>query len=173
MNVPENYHITAEQAEHYQIVEQLAAQAFGPGRFTRTAFRLREGIAHEPSLSFVGWLGDKIIASVRLTKILVGSDEVLLLGPLVVATQYKNQGYGGELMQTSVKRAKADGHPAIILVGDLSYYQKFGFERVPKGNITLPGPVDPARLLICKLNLKGDTSIEGLARPFTKMDRLA
>ena len=165
MNVAMSHFVTCEKPDHHEIVEKLAEQAFGPGRFTRTAFRLREGVPHEPDLSFVSCLGEEIVASVRLTKIRIGDDPALLLGPLVVLPQYKSCGYGRELMETAVAAAREAGHLAIILVGDEPYYGKFGFEQVPPGQITLPGPVDPARLLICKLNLEDGKTLRGAARP--------
>ena len=39
----------------------------------------------------------------------------------------------------------------MLLVGDMPYYGRFGFQPVPPGQITLPGPVDPARLLAVEL----------------------
>lgn len=168
MNVTTAHFVTNEKPENHDDVERLAELAFGPGRFARTAFRLREGIPHENSLSFVSWLGDEIVASVRLTKILVGDDQALLLGPLVVSTENKNRGFGAELMHKAVEAAREVGHSGIILVGDKPYYAKFGFKTVPHGSITLPGPVDPARLLVCPLNLPEGKSLTGIARPFIK-----
>ncbi len=167
MNTPDNQLITVEQNEHCKIVDQLAAQAFGPGRFTRTAFRLREDVRHEKLLSFVCWKDEQIVASVRLTKILVGEKEALLLGPLVVSPDFKTRGHGAELMRKAVGAAWEAEHSAIILVGDLPYYQRFGFERVRQGSIIFPGPVDPARLLICKLKLPADQELSGQARPYS------
>ena len=164
-----NHLITADDAEYDEIVEHLAEQAFGPGRFTRTAFRLREGVPHEPDLSFLCWINGEIIASVRLTRIKIGEEEALLLGPLVVLPDYKGQGFGAELMQLAVKAAKDRGDLAILLVGDLPYYGKFGFEQVPPGAISLPGPVDPDRLLICNLNLAQGQSLMGFAQSNRKV----
>jgi len=36
-------------------------------------------------------------------------------------------------------------------VGDMPYYGRFGFVPIPPGQITLPGPVDPKRLLALEL----------------------
>jgi predicted N-acetyltransferase YhbS len=36
-------------------------------------------------------------------------------------------------------------------VGDLPYYERFGFVNVPPGQIILPGPVNPRRLLAREL----------------------
>ncbi len=38
-----------------------------------------------------------------------------------------------------------------LLVGDEPYYARFGFHPVPPGQIVLPGPVDPNRLLAAEL----------------------
>jgi predicted N-acetyltransferase YhbS len=38
-----------------------------------------------------------------------------------------------------------------LLVGDEEYYARLGFAPVPQGKITMPGPVDPERLLYCEL----------------------
>ncbi|HKH96017.1 MAG TPA: N-acetyltransferase, partial [Beijerinckiaceae bacterium] len=38
-------------------IERLHERAFGPGRFARTAFRIREGAEHLPELSFAALVG--------------------------------------------------------------------------------------------------------------------
>ncbi len=156
--------ISLEKPQDFNLVEQLAADAFGPGRFTRTAFRLREGVPHEPELSFVAHKADKLVGAVRLTKIMIGSEPALLLGPLVVIEACKNTGVGAKLMTTSINAARAEGHSGIILVGDLPYYERFGFSVVQPGKIKMPGPVDPARLLICPLTEDGKVDYSGEAR---------
>ncbi len=55
-------------------------------------------------------------------------------------------------MRTAMEAAAAAGDKVVLLVGDAPYYSPFGFQQVPFGRITLPGPVDPARLLVALLN---------------------
>ena len=150
MNTPELI-ITPELSCHDAAVEALSAKAFGPGRYARTAFRLREGVVHENNLSFVALRNNQIVGSVRVTRILIGDRLALVLGPLVVESSCKNEGIGKQLMAESVQAAKNQDHELIILVGDEPYYRPFGFKRVTMGQITLPGPVDPARFLYCEL----------------------
>lgn len=157
-----------EAPEDYDAVEKLAEAAFGPGRFARSAFRLREGVMHEPDLSFTLHRNTELVGSVKLTKIMIGNDVALLLGPLVVAPECKNEGVGGALMRKAVEAAKAAGHEAILLVGDFDYYKKFGFEQVSHGKITLPGPADPARILICPLVKGAKEKFSGLATQYQK-----
>ena len=157
--------ISPELLSQAAAVEQLAAAAFGPGRFARTAFRLREGASHEPALSFVAAKAGELVGSVRVTAIAIDGEPALVLGPLVVAPDHKNEGVGSALMKRSVTAAREAGHRLMILVGDHPYYRPFGFEIVPRGHITLPGPVDPDRLLYCELETGSLARFSGSAAP--------
>ena len=75
-------------------IDALHEDVFGPGRFARAAFRLREGVPHDPRLSFVALTDERLIASVRLTPIRIGVRPALLLGPLVVKSAFKGRGAG-------------------------------------------------------------------------------
>jgi len=144
--------IRPEQISDNDTIETLQAEAFGPGRFARTAFCLRENVPHRRDLSFVGLAGEKIAGSIRLSPIRIGTADALLLGPLTVSPDFKNRGLGKALMCTAMEAAAAAGDKGVLLVGDAPYYSPFGFQQVPPGRITLPGPVDPARLLVALLN---------------------
>ena len=76
--------IRAEALDDNSAIVQLNETAFGPGRFARAAYRLREGVSHEAGLSFVVELDNRLIGSVRLTEVVVADVRALLLGPLVV-----------------------------------------------------------------------------------------
>lgn len=132
-------------------IEKLDERAFGPGRFARTAYRLREGVLPDPQLSFVAYVGTLLVGANRMTPIMCGGKPALLLGPLTVDPPFRSRGIGEALMQKSMEAARAAGHKLVILVGDEPYYKRVGFKRVPMGRLTLPGPVDPARLLYCEL----------------------
>jgi len=51
----------------------------------------------------------------------------------------------------ALKEARAKGHRLVILVGDEPYCGKCGFRPIPPGRAVMPGPVDPARLLVAEL----------------------
>lgn len=144
--------IRPEDAADTTAIEDLQANAFGPGRFARTAFRIRESVEPRRDLSFVGLVGSQIAGSIRLSPILIGDTAALLLGPLTVSPDFKNRGLGKALMRTAMDAAELAGDKIVLLVGDAPYYSPFGFQQVPLGQITLPGPVDPARLLVALLN---------------------
>jgi predicted N-acetyltransferase YhbS len=149
-------------------IESLHSNVFGPGRFARAAYRLREGVRHEPDLSFVAHAGQELIASVRLTRIAIGGRPALLLGPLVVKPEFKGQGAGKALVRMAVEAARAGGHQVVLLVGDEPYYGPLGFVALKPYAITLPGPVDPHRVLVAGL---AEGALEGLSGPATRSGR--
>ncbi|PPD44200.1 MAG: GNAT family N-acetyltransferase [Methylocystis sp.] len=132
-------------------IEKLDERAFGPGRYARTAYRLREGVPPDLSLSFVARVGTLLVGANRMTPILVSSTPAMLLGPLTVEPAFRSQGVGEALVKHSLDAAREKGHGLVLLVGDDDYYARLGFSRVPRGKIIMPGPVDPDRLLFCEL----------------------
>lgn len=132
-------------------IDALHDISFGPGRFARSAFRVREGVPHDPGLSFVALHEGDVAGSVRLTPVHAGGTDMQLLGPLAVLPQFKNRGMGRKLMQVALDAARAAGESLVLLVGDAPYYGPFGFRPVPMGQLIFPGPVDPARILLAEL----------------------
>ncbi len=143
--------IAPERAADNAAIHLLEERAFGPGRFARTAYRLREGNPHEITLSFIARVSTLVVGSIRLTRIRIGEQPALLLGPLTVDPAFRSKGIGRMLIDASLAAAKAQGDRLVLLVGDEAYYGRSGFKRVPPGQITMPGPVDPMRLLVREL----------------------
>jgi predicted N-acetyltransferase YhbS len=146
-----SYTIQQETAEDASAIERLNARTFGPGRFAKSAYRLREEAAHIPELSFTARVGTLMVGSVRLSPIVIGSTKALLLGPLTIEPPFRDRGIGQKLIERSLEEAKRKGHRLVVLVGDEPYYGRTGFKQVAKGRITMPGPVDPERLLVAEL----------------------
>lgn len=132
-----------------QFVEDLQALAFGPGRFARTAFRVRERFPIDRSLSLVAEIDGVPVASVWMTPISVGGINGYLLGPLATDPKYRGQGAGKLLVREVCRQALARGEGEfVLLVGDEPYYGPLGFTKTTHGAIQFPGPVDPARVLL-------------------------
>lgn len=144
--------------EDLPAISQLHDKVFGPGRFTRTAYRVREGTPAVSPYCRAILLGDRLIAAVRITPIAIGGKPgAVLLGPVAVDPDFASQGFGTRLITEAITTAKAGNIELVLLVGDEPYYGRFGFHMVPPGQITLPGPVDPRRLLAAEL-------VEGAAK---------
>jgi predicted N-acetyltransferase YhbS len=143
-------------------IERLHERTFGPGRYAKTAYRLRERVGHRLDLSFTARIGTLLIGSVRLSPAYIGETPVLLLGPLTVEPAFRERGVGQALIERALRQARANGHRLVILVGDEPYYSKSGFRPIPPGKVVMPGPVDPSRLLVAELV---DGAFEGVGGP--------
>jgi predicted N-acetyltransferase YhbS len=155
------FEIRPESAADKTAVLALHEEAFGPGRFSRTAYRIREQATAAKQIALTAWYDDRLAGAIQFTAIKIGGKSgAMLLGPLAIAPAFKNMGCGIKLMKEGLEQAKTDGFALVILVGDLPYYQRAGFGRVPMGQIALPGPADPARLLAVALK---DGALEAYA----------
>ncbi|MEM1364923.1 MAG: N-acetyltransferase [Pseudomonadota bacterium] len=129
---------------------ELHELVFGPGRFAKTAFRLREGKQPRYDLSKLAWQAcgqdDRLAGAVRMTDIVIGGRAAVLLGPLCVRPELKGLGLGRALMAAAMQAAWQAGDQAVLLVGDAAYYAAFGFKQA--ADVQLPGPADPERTLI-------------------------
>jgi predicted N-acetyltransferase YhbS len=157
--------ILSETAEDAEAIDRLHERTFGPGRYARTAFRIREEIEHRLDLSFTAWIGTLMVGSVRLSPIRIGETPALLLGPLTVEPPFRERGIGKVMLERALQEAKAKGHRLVVLVGDEPYYGKVGFKKIPKGVATMPGPVDPHRLLVAEVVEGAFNGVSGPIQP--------
>ena len=145
--------------------EALLDRAYGPARFTKTSARLRVGRLSADGLSFVATERGRIVGTVRLWNIAAGPGRpALLLGPLAVATESRDRGIGTALIRHAQNEAARRGHAAVLLVGDASYYGRFGFSADKTGALRLPGPYERNRLLACELHPGALDGAHGLIR---------
>ena len=157
--------ILPETATDAPAIDRLHERTFGPGRYAKTAYRLREQADHRVDLSFTARTGTLLVGSVRLTPIRIGEARALLLGPLTVEPAFRERGVGQALIERALAEARAKAEKLVILVGDEPYYGKCGFKRVPAGRVTMPGPVDPARLLVAALADGAFDGVSGAVKP--------
>lgn len=153
-----------ERPEDAANIELLLDKAFGPGRFAKTAYRLREGVKFIPELSMVALEDGVLRGSLRYWPIVIGSarKRAILLGPLVVDPELQGQGIAFRLMEISLQKASEEGHEIVVLVGDEPYYARIGFSAAAARGLRMPGPVDPTRLLARELSPSALNGVGGL-----------
>jgi len=154
--------ITAEEPGEAPAVEALIDLAFGPGRFAKTAERLREGNHRLPDLSVVARDGGAIVGCARMWPIHIGERPAVLLGPFAVAPEWRNRRLGAALVEDACRRAREAGHALVLLVGDAPYFAKTGFVQVDPAKVAMPGPVDMRRVLVRALKPGATDGLEGL-----------
>jgi predicted N-acetyltransferase YhbS len=154
------FHIAPETPADSPLIEELHARSFGPGRFARAAFRLREQGGHSMAHSFVVREGVAMRATVRMTPIMIGETLAWLLGPLAVLPEFAGQGMGKTLLRHVLNLVAEP----VLLVGDPAYYGPFGFEGLSPARVIMPGPVDPRRLLVAGLDNETRAALAGIVR---------
>src|ERR1700724_2447301 len=102
--------IRPETADDAAAIERLHERTFGPGRYAKTAYRIREGGPHALALSFTARIGTLLVGSVRLTPIRIGETPALLLGPLTVEPPFRARGIGLALIERALAEARAKAH---------------------------------------------------------------
>ena len=147
--------VTREVPADTVAVERLAERAFGPGRFARTAYRLREAADPDWDLCYVARVSTLLVGSNRMTPVEAGAAAAFMLGPITVDPAFRGRGIAAALMGQSLDAARAAGHRLVVLVGDEPYYRRFGFTRVPAGRLALPGPGRPRPLSLVRARSGG------------------
>jgi predicted N-acetyltransferase YhbS len=155
--------LASEAPEHGPAIERVLARAFGPGRFAKTSERVREhGAVFEPGLSRVALDAEgQVRGCCRIWSVAVAGKPSYFLGPLAVDPQSQSLGLGVSLVRAAVDACRIAGGDAVILVGAAPFFQPLGFSVIPKGRVTLPGPVDPERLLWIALHPGGVDALSG------------
>ena len=145
--------IVPTQVSDLPLIESLLDSRFGPARHKRTAYRLRDGIAHDDALCFVARDAGRLVGSVQCWPIAItgvggGAMPLTLLGPVAVVVDREGEGIASRLLQAALAAADALGRPPLLLIGDAPFYGRFGFSAAATAGWVLPGPVDRARLLL-------------------------
>lgn len=157
-NIGSNISIRSYQKADFDFVEKLQAKAFGPGRFARAAYRVREKFLGDDELGLIAVIDNKRVGSVSMTPISIAKINGYLLGPLIIDDDYHSMGIGGTLVQEVTKNSLKKTGDFVLLVGDLPYYGNMGYEAVKPYSIIFPSFVDQNRILIsCKPDINLDS----------------
>ena len=135
-------------------VECLLDLAFDVQRRLRTAYRLREGTAVLPALSFAIMDGQVVVGSIQAWPVALWSAAgeriapLVMVGPVAVHPDHQRGGIGRMLTAATLHAADAHADGALMMIGDPEYYGRFfGFSADATGGWALPGPCEPRRLL--------------------------
>lgn len=113
--------------EYYPKAASLLDHAFAPSRYEVQLFDK----LHENSRTVHEWVclvRDSVVAYIGFTSAYNGKKIVgLHLGPLAVQPQMQKQGIGSELLRFAL-RQEIIRKGTIFVLGDVKFYQKFGFE---------------------------------------------
>jgi len=159
-------HIIPQSQKHGVAIERLLDLTFGHDRHNKTVYRLREAAPAVADLSFVIEQDGDLVATLRFWPVtLPNHEQALLLGPLAVQPELAGRGMGRALVRHGMAEARAQGWPAVLVVGDPPYYEPFGFSREKAEHLRLPGWVELSRFQAVELIAGALDGVEGLVIP--------
>lgn len=164
--------IRPEQKEEFPAIYQLIKTAFETAKvkdgdeqdFTD---RLRNSADYIPEMGFVAEYEGQLIGQILFTKTYVTQSDGslytgLLVAPLSVLLEYRNQGVGSALMQEGFNQARKRKYKAAFLCGDPAYYYRFGFRQTLDFNIKMKKDIPPQYVLACELEPGSLSQVNGV-----------
>lgn len=137
--------IRLEQASEYREVEELTREAFWnvyrPGcyeHFVLNQFRSNPDFI--PELDLVMEEDDKIIGHIMFSKAELVLDDGTIrqswtFGPISIHPNYKRKGYGLELLNYALEKAREMGIGFLCMEGNIDFYKHAGFDLASKMGI--------------------------------------
>lgn len=124
--------IRPETPLDYAAIAALHACAFGSRAVEASVVALRrQSPLYDPELSLVAVIDGQIAGHVLLApcsiRILNRDVRAVNLAPIAVQPQRQRQGIGRALIGEAHAAARAKGHAVCFLLGDPSYYSRFGY----------------------------------------------
>ena len=129
--------IRPETKDDYRAAENLTREAFWnvyrPGCMEHYVLHCyRDDPAFVPELDFVMELDGELMGQVIYVRSEIDCDDgrkvpIMTFGPISIAPAYKRQGYGKQLLDYSMEKAKEMGAGALAITGNIDFYGKSGF----------------------------------------------
>ena len=161
-----DWSLAPQSAEHGPLLVPFLDRAIGTERHNRPSYHYRQSVPALAELSLVALFKDgQLIGSLRFWPVDLRTEQqgecgsALLLGPLAVDPHWQGKGVGRALMSAGLDRAKNRGYRLCFLVGEPSYYARFGFEFAPSLGYRMVVDVDPRKFQV--LNLQGQGCLGG------------
>jgi predicted N-acetyltransferase YhbS len=156
-------------------VEALLDAAFGPDRFSRTAYACRAGTIAIAPLSFAALDGDVLIGTIQCWPVALFDADgrpiqpLIMVGPVAAAPDRQRGGIGRRLMDECLGVADHCADGALMMIGDPEYYGRFfGFSAEATAGWALPGPFEPRRLLALGANGHSPAMRSGMIGPYPR-----
>jgi predicted N-acetyltransferase YhbS len=134
-------------------IERLLDAAFGSDRHSRTAYKLRQNLNPISALSLAIVETELLVGSIQCWPICIKTEsqedaQLIMVGPVAVAPDRQNLGFGKRLMAACLAAADVGHQPPLMMIGDPEYYGQFGFTANATAGWRLPGESEPRRLLL-------------------------
>lgn len=131
-----NFTIRPERPADMLIIRQLTDAAFKGADYSSgtegaiiDALRAAEAL----SVSLVATIDEAVVGHVAFSAVTIDGADIgwFGLGPVSVRPDLQANGIGGALIRAGLERLRSTGAKGCIVLGDPTYYRRFGFEHDP------------------------------------------
>ena len=155
--------IRQETKKDFDEIYNLVKEAFKTARVSKGdeqdfINQLRASDNYIPELALVVEEQSILVAYNILTKFNINIDDnskkqikALLLGPVCVKLEYRNEKIGEQIINKSLEIAKNMGYEAVFLFGDPNYYYRLGFRQTMDYNIKCLNKISPKNAMVKEL----------------------
>jgi putative acetyltransferase len=151
--------------KHAERVADIHTRAFGqPDEAKIVAAIVASGV---PTISLIADLDAELVGHVLLSPVtLEGRDDPRGLGlaPLGVLPSFQRRGVGSALVHAALERARLLGYAYVVVLGEPSYYGRFGFMPASRVGLRCEYPVPDEAFMVLELHAGGLQGATGLVR---------
>ena len=121
-----DFHIRFETVDDRKRVGELLLEAFPTSLELHLVRQLRED--GDVVYSLVAVEAASVIGHALFSRLHTPT-EALALAPVAVTANRRRRGVAAALIEAGLKKARTEGWAAVVVVGDPSYYPRFGFSQ--------------------------------------------
>ena len=129
--------IRSETVSDRPAIHELNRQAFESEAEANLVDMLRQRAS--PLISLVAEVNGKIVGHILFTPVeLTGQPSAFIMGlaPMAVTKKFRGQGIGSMLVESGLEACRKLGVGAVVVLGHIDYYPKFGFKPASRFNLT-------------------------------------
>lgn len=163
--------IRSEERRDFAAIREIHRLSFGGENEATLVEKIRGSRDYTPGLSLVADFEGRAVGHVLFSKIWIRPPDpklpeevALALAPLAVHPDFRNKGIGSELVTQGLKTCRQHGYGLVIVVGEQSYYSRFGFIPARPKGLEVPFPVPERAFLVAEIIPRPGPVIKGTIR---------
>ena len=142
--------IRAERPEDAGTIRYVLEHAFVSGNEADLVELLRS--ADKAAVSLVAVVSERVVGHILFSEVSIGPGgsryRGIGLAPVAVLTEFQNRGIGSRLIRRGLEECRNGGYHVAVVLGDPSFYVRFGFSRASGYGLNNEYGVDDAFMAI-------------------------
>ena len=148
--------IRPEEPPDIPAIEEVHRSAFGGEVEARIVEAVRASAGFIPGLSLVAVEDGRVVGHALLSPVEIRTASsgipALALAPVAVLPACQRRGIGSRLVEAGLRRSGELGHAIVIVVGEASFYPRFGFRPARAKGLEAPFPVPDDAFMVLELS---------------------